>query len=128
MKELMSKAHELTREIIKEFPEVDYKTQLGICISYLHNNKEEKMLSKRAEEIKNQLSITEQEALKLEEVEKYYQEECDRDSKINMNLWVKGSMRRVYIKCDWRCNNQNKNVYFDLTNNWLSDKQLGRQF
>lgn len=32
---LMKEAHKMTREIKKEFPEVDYKAQLGICISFL---------------------------------------------------------------------------------------------
>lgn len=37
MKELMRKAHQMTKEIKKEFPEVDYKAQLGICMSFLIN-------------------------------------------------------------------------------------------
>ena len=37
---LLKKAHELTKEIKREYPEVDYKAQLGICISFLYNNKE----------------------------------------------------------------------------------------
>lgn len=37
---IMKEAHKLTREIKKEFPNVDYKFQLGLCISYLHRNKE----------------------------------------------------------------------------------------
>lgn len=37
---VMKEAHKLTKEIKSEFPEVDYKTQLGICISYLLNKKE----------------------------------------------------------------------------------------
>ena len=39
MKNIMKEAHKLTREIKAEFPEVDYKFQLGICISYLYENK-----------------------------------------------------------------------------------------
>lgn len=34
-KGLMIKAHKMTKEIKNEFPEVDYKFQLGLCISYL---------------------------------------------------------------------------------------------
>ena len=41
MKNILKKAHEMTREIKREYPNVDYKTQLGICISYLYNEKEE---------------------------------------------------------------------------------------
>ena len=36
MKNIMKEAHKLTKEIKKEFPEVDYKFQLGLCISYLY--------------------------------------------------------------------------------------------
>ena len=39
MKNIMKEAHRLTREIKAEFPEVDYQAQLGICISYLYENK-----------------------------------------------------------------------------------------
>lgn len=126
MKNVMKSAHKLTKEIKSEFPEVDYRTQLGICISYLMEGEN---MSKRAEEIKAELGITEQEAIVLEEVEKYYQVQENRDSKIEMNLWEKGSMKRVYIKCPWRCKNQNsKGNYFDLANNWLSDRSIGKRF
>ena len=32
---LMKEAHKLTKEIKKQYPEVDYKTQLGLCLSFL---------------------------------------------------------------------------------------------
>lgn len=38
MKNIMKEAHKLTKEIKKEYPEVDYKLQLGLCISYLSKN------------------------------------------------------------------------------------------
>ncbi|EOU1110495.1 hypothetical protein ABVP48_001935 [Clostridium perfringens] len=38
---VMKEAHRLTKEIKKEFPEVDYKAQLGICMSYLLNGEGE---------------------------------------------------------------------------------------
>jgi hypothetical protein len=37
----MKEAHKLTKEIKKEYPNVDYKAQLGICIAYLSENKGE---------------------------------------------------------------------------------------
>lgn len=126
MKELMRKAHKMAKEIKAEFPEVDYRTQLGICISHLIKGND---LSQRAKEIKAELSVTEEEAKKLEEIEKYYQETEGGLSSLEMNLWEKGAIRRVYIKCSWRCKNQNsKGNYFDLTNNWLSDRAIGKQF
>ncbi len=38
-KELMKKAHKMTREIKREYPKVDYKFQLGLCLAYLCENK-----------------------------------------------------------------------------------------
>lgn len=40
-KELMIKAHKMTKEIKKEYAEVDYKFQLGLCLSYLYKNEGE---------------------------------------------------------------------------------------
>lgn len=41
---IMREAHKMTREIKAEYKEVDYKFQLGLCISYLLNERvEEKM-------------------------------------------------------------------------------------
>ena len=39
---LIKEAHKLTKEIKTEFPEINYKFQLGLCISYLLK-KENKM-------------------------------------------------------------------------------------
>ncbi|HHD2753310.1 TPA: hypothetical protein ACOTG0_002119 [Clostridium perfringens] len=38
---VMKEAHKMAKEIKAEFPEVDYKTQLGLCMSYLLNEKGE---------------------------------------------------------------------------------------
>lgn len=38
---LMKKAHKMAKEIKNEFTNVDYKTQLGICMSYLLNEEGE---------------------------------------------------------------------------------------
>jgi hypothetical protein len=35
----MKEAHKLAKEIKREYPDVDYKAQLGICITYLSENK-----------------------------------------------------------------------------------------
>ena len=58
----MKEAHRLTKEIKNEFPEVDYKFQLGICMSYLLNEKgENKMVELQGSEkqVKWALSIRE---------------------------------------------------------------------
>ena len=40
-KELMIKAHKMTKEIKNEYPIVDYKFQLGLCLAYLYENEGE---------------------------------------------------------------------------------------
>lgn len=40
-KELMQKAHQMTKEIKAEYPNVDYKLQLGLCLAYLHEEEGE---------------------------------------------------------------------------------------
>ena len=32
---LMKEAHKMTKEIKEQYPEVDYKAQLGLCLSFL---------------------------------------------------------------------------------------------
>lgn len=44
MRNIMIEAHRMTREIKRTSPEVDYKAQLGLCLSYLMTNKEEKVM------------------------------------------------------------------------------------
>ena len=44
MMNLMKEAHKLTREIKAEYKDVDYKAQLGICISYLSKKEEVKKM------------------------------------------------------------------------------------
>lgn len=41
MKELFKKAHQLTKEIKKEFPEVDYRFQFSLCLAYLQEGEKE---------------------------------------------------------------------------------------
>lgn len=41
---LMKEAHKLTREIKAEYKDVNYKAQLGICISYLSKKEEVKKM------------------------------------------------------------------------------------
>ena len=44
MRNIMIEAHRMTREIKRTSPEVDYRTQLGLCLSFLMTNKEEKVM------------------------------------------------------------------------------------
>ena len=41
---LMKEAHKMTREIKEKYPEVDYQAQLGLCLSFLAQEEEEKSM------------------------------------------------------------------------------------
>lgn len=47
MKNIFKEAHKIAREIKREYPEVDYKAQFGICLSYLLNNREEEVMDNK---------------------------------------------------------------------------------
>ena len=49
-KELMIKAHKMTKEIKNEYPTVDYKFQLGLCLGYLYKEGEKEM-SERGQKV-----------------------------------------------------------------------------
>lgn len=84
MKELMKEAHKMTKEIKKEFPEVDYKAQLGICMSYLLNKEEKGMEEKITwEDVKKQM-------------DKAVEELGVQDWKCNN--WKKGDKDRTYLE------------------------------
>ena len=42
-KNLMKKAHEMTREIVEKYGDADYRTQLGLCLSFLAQEGEQEM-------------------------------------------------------------------------------------
>lgn len=48
MKNLMKEAHKLTKEIIEKYRDVDYKAQLGLCISFLSSKEGEKEMLKES--------------------------------------------------------------------------------
>ena len=45
---LMKEAHEMTKEIKEQYPEVDYKFQLSLCLSFLSQNGGKEMLLKES--------------------------------------------------------------------------------
>lgn len=84
MKNVMKRAHEMAKEIKREYPEVDYQAQLGICLSYLYNEEKEEVVT-------------------IETVEKKAEEYCDTYqngwyAKVNVNRWAKYGYDRTYIE------------------------------
>ena len=60
---LMKEAHKMTREIVNKYGDVDYKTQLGLCLSFLSQEGGKEMVElkgtekqvKWAEDIRNRI-------------------------------------------------------------------------
>ena len=89
----MKEAHKLTKEIKKQYPEVDYRTQLGLCLSFLSQEKEgnemvelkgtEKQV-KWAEDIRNRI-------IKVNEIFEKAIEGVDMD-KMAKSTWLDDNM------------------------------------
>lgn len=111
MRNILKEAHKLTKEIKAEYPDVNYKAQLGICISYLASNA-------------NEITID----TVINAAEKYTNEyQNGWSATVTCNNWVKGSYNRTYIeiieyrngnhrstkKCGYWDNNTNEYVAYD---------------
>ena len=97
--ELMREAHKMTREMKSKYPEVDYKFQLGLCIKYLLNKKEDESKMKpilnnyTQKGLKNYLEIIETidfEEDKLKEVNKR-----KRTRLLNKDMLIKGIINQL---------------------------------
>ena len=83
MKNVMKAAHKLVKEIKAEYPNVDYKAQLGICISYLSNGN-------------NEIALTDVVYAAAEKAT----EELGADD-FKWNTWEKNGLKRIYISLVW---------------------------
>ena len=121
MKNIMKKAHEMTKEIKKEFPNVDYKFQLGLCLSFLYHNEgvEEEMVELKgsakqvawAEDIRNKF-ITD-----LNEIIKGWKERYEETRKKSANYAYENAVvfKEIISNNDsasWFINNR----YFNIEN------------
>lgn len=87
---ILKEAHKLTREIKKEFPEVDYMTQLGICISYLSQERKEVVELTAVEKIENEVKTIAD--------ERGYRD----DFKVSVKVWETKdkSKKRTYVNVE----------------------------
>lgn len=120
MKNIMKKAHEMTKEIKKEFPNVDYRFQLGLCLSFLYNKGvEEEMVELKgsakqvawAEDIRNKF-ITD-----LNEIIKGWKEKYEETRKKSANYAYENAVvfKEIVLSKDsasWFINNR----YFNIEN------------
>ena len=90
---LMKEAHKMTKQIVSEYGDVDYRTQLGLCLSFLSQEKEgnemvelkgtEKQV-KWAEDIRNRI-------IKVNEIFEKAIEGVDMD-KMAKSTWLDDNM------------------------------------
>ena len=104
MREIMVKAHKLTREMKEEFPEVDYKFQLGLCLKEL--------MAERNQE---------QELTLEEKLDKALEEKANKvGANPVWNKWEKGQHSRMYYSYTYYIKGRRHDVkcgYLDLKNN-----------
>ena len=90
---LMKEAHKMTREIVNKYGDVDYKTQLGLCLSFLSQEKGGKEMVelkgtekqiKWAEDIRNRI-------IKVNEIFEKAIEGIDMD-KMKKSTWIDDNM------------------------------------
>ena len=91
MMNLMKEAHRLTKEIKREYPEIDYKAQLGICISYLSKKEEVKKmveLEGTEKQVKFASDIRENIINMIEESDSEYKNELlEETCRIKLAVW-----------------------------------------
>ena len=91
---LMKEAHKLTREIKAEYKDVDYKAQLGICISYLSKKEEVKKmveLEGTEKQVKFASDIRENIINMIEESDSEYKNELlEETCRIKQAVWFIG--------------------------------------
>jgi len=99
MKNLMKAAHKMAKEIKAEYPEVNYKFQLGLCISYLSKENNEAVTDvvyAAAEKAVNELGADD----------------------FKWNTWEKNGLKRIYISLVWykkgRISKETKCGYIDV--------------
>ncbi|KEI12752.1 hypothetical protein [Clostridium novyi] len=97
-KEVVKKAHEMAREIKKEYMEVDYRVQFGLCLSYLLSEEEE-----------TEVSVEEKIENAVEEVAKTHGE---TDIVVKITNW---KQKRIYINV--YCFKSKFDCFIDLENN-----------
>ena len=91
-KNLMKEAHKLTKQIVSEYGDVDYRTQLGLCLSFLSQEGGKEMVElkgtekqvKWAEDIRNRI-------IKVNEIFEKAIEGVDMD-KMAKSTWLDDNM------------------------------------
>ena len=80
MKNTFKRAHEMAKEIKKEYPEVDYRLQFGLCLSYLLNNKEELEMIQRYQEYLNKFGLAYTEPMSYKDFVEHCKKEDAREA------------------------------------------------
>ena len=115
MKNLFKAAHKMTRKMVAEYKDIDYKAQFALCLVYLQKNKEEEEMN--LEELKKDLEVQIKEDFAIEE-------------NWELKIWEKGNMKRAYLNhagltTGYFFKNQENKVVF-VKNNIRLTAKVGR--
>lgn len=80
---IMKEAHEMTRRMVEQYGDIDYKTQLGLCLSFLSSEEGEK------------------EEMTVDEVVKAVRSIEDLPVEVDANEWEKYGHHRIYVSTYW---------------------------
>lgn len=80
---IMKKAHQMTKEIVEKYPDVDYKTQLGLCLSFLSQE------DKEVEEEMVELKGSEKQIAWAKDIRCRFVEICDKyELKLSKEMYI----------------------------------------
>lgn len=101
-RELFVKAHEMTKEIVKETG-VNYRVQFGICLSFLYQNKEEETMEigtwNRKFEVKETEKVeTTEGSFNMPTV--VFDEKLETELTFGYKVWEKYGKTRIYFSDD----------------------------
>ena len=110
MMNIMKEAHRLTREIKERFADVDYKTQLGLCMSYLYEEMKKEAKTERVDITKYEDDKTKYEIAKaLNSFEEH--EDYEEINEIIIRSLTR-ALDEEYVTFNHRCADINKSKEF----------------
>lgn len=123
---ILKRAHELTKEIKREYPEVDYRAQLGICLTFLYNNKEVVEMGKV------ELKGTEKQVKWAEEIRKNLENALENTKGFeDVEIWDEDHKEKIISKLNeirTSVLNENDSKWFINSRHFIKKSENGFKF
>ena len=127
MMNIMKEAHRLTREIKERFADVDYKTQLGLCMSYLYEEMKKEAKTERVDITKYEDDKTKYEIAKaLNSFEEH--EDYEEINEIIIRTLTR-VLNEEYVTFNHRCAdiNKSKELFAEIKNGEIEEDDNARR-